>query len=64
MASKGRTALEAVNHALRLQSHGGRMGQFYVQRTKEHLEQCHDYFKSDVVEIKSNIQSSTNHSFK
>ncbi len=64
MAAKGRTALEAVKHALKQQSHGGALGRFYVQRTLEHLQQCQDYLRDDVIEIKSNIQSSSNHAFQ
>ena len=56
--------VEAVKHALKLQAHGGAIGRYYVQRTLEHLQQCHDHFDKDVKEVKANIQSSSNHAVR
>jgi len=64
MAGIGRTAVEAVKHALYKQSYGGALGRFYVQRTLEHLLQCSHYFREDVKEVKANIPSSASHSFR
>ena len=64
MAGSRQKAVEAVKHALYIQSHGGAIGRFYVQRTLEHLQQCNHFFREDVKEVKANLPNTANHAFK
>ena len=65
MAAAGRhKTVEAVKFALYVQSQGGATGRYYVQRTLEHLKQCHDYFREDVKELRANLPGSANHAFR
>ena len=60
----GKLTVDAVRKALYLQSHGGAIGRYYVQRTVDHLRQCHDYFREDVKEIRASVPSDANHAFQ
>eukprot|EP00794_Sanderia_malayensis_P006055 gene6054-6757_t len=64
MTASARLSKEFVKQALKLQAYGGAVGPSYVQRTLEHLQQCHDYFKDDVVGVRTNIQATSSHAFQ
>lgn len=64
MAGGRQKAVEAVKYALYVQSHGGRLGRYYVQRTLEHLQQCNHCFKEDVKSVTTNLPGSASQSFR